>query len=309
MKVLLATSKPFAVQAVQQIQDIVETAGHTFVKLESYSDKSQLLGAVKDVDAVIIRSDLIDKEVMDVAPNLKIVVRAGAGYDNVDLEAATSRNICVMNTPGQNANAVAELVFGMMIYMQRNQFDGTVGREIKDRRLGLFAFGNVAKMVAKIARGFGMPVYAYSPTLTHDDLRKEGEYGVIAAYSKKELFQSCDFMSLHMPLLDDTRGCVNYELLSYMPEDGLLINTARKELLVEEDLIRIMEERPDFQYVTDVKPDRHEEFVAKFPLRYFSTPKKMGAQTTDANINAGLAAANQIVAFLDNGDDRFRVNE
>lgn len=308
MKVLLATSKPFAVQAVQKIQKIIESAGHTFTKLENYTDKAQLLEAVKDVDAVIIRSDLIDQEVMNAAHNLKIVVRAGAGYDNVDLDVATAHNICVMNTPGQNANAVAELVFGMIIYMQRNQFDGSVGREIKNRRLGLYAFGNVAKMVAKIARGFDMSVYAYSPTLTHDDLRKEGEYGVIAAYSNIELFQSSDIMSLHMPLLEETRDCVNYELLSYMPEDGLLINTARKELLVEEDLIRIMEERPQFQYATDVKPDRHEEFLAKFPKRYFSTPKKSGAQTTDANVNSGLAAAKQIVAFFNNGDECYRVN-
>lgn len=309
MKVLLATSKPFAVQAVQRIQKIIESAGHSFTKLENYTDKAQLLDAVRDVDAVIIRSDLIDREVMEAASNLKIVVRAGAGYDNVDLEAATAHNICVMNTPGQNANAVAELVFGMIIFMQRNRFDGSVGREIKDRKLGLYAFGNVAKMVAKIARGFDMPVYAYSPTLTHDDLRKEGEYGVIAAYSNIELFQSSDFISLHMPLLDETRDCVNYELLSYMPEDGMLINTARKELLVEEDLIRLMEERPLFQYATDVKPDRHEEFLAKFPNRYFATPKKSGAQTTDANINSGLAAAKQIVAFFNNGDECYRVNE
>lgn len=308
MKVLLATSKPFALEAVHEIQNIVEAAGHLFTKLENYCDKSELLEAVVDVDAVIIRSDIVDEEVLEAGLNLKIVIRAGAGYDNVDLEAATARNICVMNTPGQNANAVAELVFGMMLYMQRNQFDGTVGREIKDRRLGLYAFGNVAKMVAKIARGFGMPVYAYSPTLTHDDLRKEGEYGVIAAYSNKELFKNCEFMSLHMPLLEETRACVDYELLSYMPEDGLLINTARKELVKEDDLLRIMEERPKFQYVTDVKPDKHEEFMARFSKRYYATPKKSGAQTTDANINAGLAAANQIVSFFSTGDDRFRVN-
>jgi len=308
MKVLLATSKPFAVQAVQRIQKIIESAGHSFTKLENYTDKAQLLDAVKDVNAVIIRSDLIDQEVMEAAANLKIVVRAGAGYDNVDLKAATAHKVCVMNTPGQNANAVAELVFGMMIFMQRNQFDGSVGRELKNRRLGLYAFGNVAKMVAKISRGFDMPVYAYSPLLTHDDLRKEGEYGVIAAYSNIELFQSCDFISLHMPLLEETRDCVNYELLSYMPEDGTLINTARKELLVEEDLIRLMEERPNFKFATDIKPDRHEEFLAKFQKRYFATPKKSGAQTTDANINSGLAAAKQIVAYFDNGDECYRVN-
>lgn len=309
MKVLLATSKPFAAQAVQKIQNIIESAGHVFTKLENYTNKTELLDAVKEVNAVIIRSDIIDREVMDAAPNLKIVVRAGAGYDNVDLEAATDHNICVMNTPGQNANAVAELVFGLIIYMQRNQFDGSVGRELKGRRLGLYAFGNVAKMVAKIARGFELSVYAYSPSLTHEDLRKEGEYGVITAYSNIDLFQSSDILSLHMPLLNETRECVNYNLLSYMPENGLLINTARKELLVEEDLIRIMEERPKFQFATDVKPDRHEEFLTKFPKRYYSTPKKAGAQTTDANINSGLAAAKQTVAYFNNGDECYRVNK
>ncbi|MDD2513300.1 MAG: NAD(P)-dependent oxidoreductase [Proteiniphilum sp.] len=308
MKVLLATSKPFALQAVEEIKQIIESAGHRFEKLENYTDKSQLLGAVRDADALIIRSDLIDREVMEAAPDLKIVVRAGAGYDNVDLETATLREICVMNTPGQNANAVAELVFGMMIYMQRNQFDGSVGRELSHKRIGLYAFGHVAKMVAKIARGFSMTVNAYSPTLTHDDLRKEGEYGVITVYSNKELFENSDFVSLHMPLLEETRNCVNYDLLSLMPRDGVLINSARKELVVEEDLIRIMEERPCFQYITDIMPERHEEFLARFPKRYFSTPKKSGAQTSDANVNAGLAAASQIVAFFRDGDERFRVN-
>lgn len=308
MRVLLATSKPFALQAVKRIQEIVESAGHTLVILEKYTDKSKLLEAVKDVEAVIVRSDIVDGEVIFAAPNLKVIVRAGAGYDNVDLDAATQQGICVMNTPGQNANAVAELVFGMAIYMQRNQFDGSVGRELKDRRLGLYAFGNVAKMVARIARGFDMPVYAYSPTLTHDDLRKEGEYGVIAAYSNIELFENSDIVSLHMPLLDETCNCVNYSLLSHMPQDGLLINTARKELIVEDDLLRIMEERPLFQFVTDIKPDKHEEFLAKFPKRYFSTPRKSGAQTVEANLNAGLAAARQIVSFFKDGDDKFRVN-
>lgn len=308
MKVLLATSKPFAVEAVEGIEYIIESAGHELVKLENYDNRSQLLEAVKDADAVIVRSDIIDGGIMAAAPRLKLIVRAGAGYDNVDLDAASSANICVMNTPGQNANAVAELVLGMMLFMQRNQFDGTVGREIRHRRLGLYAFGHVAKGVARIARGFDMPVYAYSPTLTHDDLRKEGEYGVITAYTNEELFQNCDFVSLHMPLLEETRHCVNYSLLSLMPKDGLLINTARKELVLEADLIRIMEERPAFQYITDIQPDRHEEFLAKFGNRYFSTPRKMGAQTTDANKNAGIAAASQIVAFFKNGDDSFRVN-
>lgn len=308
MKVLLATGKPFASQAVQGIQSIIELAGHQFAKLEEYGDASQLHEAVKDADALIIRSDKIGKEAMEAAPNLKVIVRAGAGYDNVDLDAATGKGICVMNTPGQNANAVAELVLGLIIYSQRNQFDGSVGRELKGRRLGLYAFGNVAKNVARIARGFNMTVSAYSPILTHDDLRKEGEYGVFSLYSNTELFQQSDFISLHMPLLEETRNCVNYSLLSLMSPDGLLINTARKELLLEEDLIRIMEERPAFQFATDVKPDKHEEFLAKFPKRYFATPKKTGAQTEEANRDAGLAAANQIVAFFKNGDESFRVN-
>lgn len=308
MKVLLATSKPFAIEAVREIQEIVESAGHRFEKLESYTERSQLLEAVRDANALIVRSDIVDCELMEAAPHLKIVVRAGAGYDNVDLDAATGRQICVMNTPGQNANAVAELVFGMMIFMQRNQFNGEVGCEVSGKRLGLYAFGNVAKMVAKIARGFDMVVNAYSPTLTDDDLRKEGEYGVKSAYSNTELFANSDILSLHMPLLEDTRQCVNYALLSLLPLDGLLINTARKELLVEEDLLRIMEERPHFRYITDVKPDRHEEFLSRFPGRYFSTPKKMGAQTTEANVNAGLAAAVQIVSFFRDGNERFRVN-
>lgn len=308
MKVLLATSKPFAPEAVEGIQTIIESAGYELIKLEDYPHKAQLLEAVKDADALIVRSDIVDKEVIAAAPRLRLIVRAGAGYDNIDLSAASSASICVMNTPGQNANAVAELVLGMMIFMQRNQFDGTVGREIRNRRLGLYAFGHVAKGVARIARGFDMPVYAYSPTLTHDDLRKEGEYGVITAYTNVELFKNSDFISLHMPLLNDTRNVVNYSLLSLMSEDGMLINTARKELVLEEDLIRIMEERPAFQYATDIKPDRHDEFKEKFGKRYFATPRKSGAQTTDANRKAGIAAAKQIVAFFKKGDERFRVN-
>ncbi|MDD3788472.1 MAG: NAD(P)-dependent oxidoreductase [Petrimonas sp.] len=308
MKVLIVTEKPFAPQAVQEIENIIENAGHTFGKLEKYTDKSQLTDAVKDADAIIIRSDIIDKEVMDAAPKLKVIVRAGAGYDNVDLDAATQKDICVMNTPGQNANAVAELVFGMLLYVQRNHFDGTTGNELKNNRLGLYAFGNVAKMVARIARGFGMPIYAYSPILTHDDLRKEGEYGVISVYSAEELFENSDIISLHMPLLEETEKCVNYNLLSRMPNPAIVINSARKEVINEDDMMRIMEERPKFKYITDIKADRHDEFVAKFPDRYFTTPKKAGAQTSEANVNAGLAAARQVVAFLKSGDDRFRVN-
>lgn len=308
MKILVATEKPFATQAVLEIRKIIVDAGHAFVVLDKYTDKAQLLEAVKDVDGIIIRSDIIDEEVMAAAPNLKVVIRAGAGYDNVDLAAATKRGISVMNTPGQNANAVAELVFGLLLYVERNFFNGTTGHELKNSRLGLFAFGNVAKMVAKIARGFSMPVYAYSPILTHDDLRKEGEYGVISVYSAEELAQNSDILSLHMPLLEETRKCVNYNFLNRMPENGILVNTARKEIVNEEDLIRIMEERPQFKYIADVKPDKHDEFAAKFPTRYFVSPKKMGAQTAEANINAGLAAARQMVSFFKSGDERYRVN-
>lgn len=308
MKVLLVTEKPFSKQAVQEIHKIVTNAGHDFSVIEKYTEKAQLLEAVSDVDGIIIRSDIIDSEVMNAAPNLKIVIRAGAGYDNVDLKTATERGICVMNTPGQNANAVAELVFGLLLYMERNFFNGSTGHELKNRRLGLFAFGNVAKKVARIARGFNMPTYAYSPTLTHDDLRKEGEYGVISVYSPEELAQNSDIMSLHMPLLEDTRRSVDYNLLSRMPENGILINTARKEIINEEDLIRIMEERPNFKYITDVKPEKSEEFQAKFPMRYFAPPKKLGAQTEEANVNSGLSAARQMVAFFNSGDEKFRVN-
>lgn len=308
MKILLATSKPFALEAVERIQQIIESAGYELLKLEGYSDKAQLLNAVTDADALIIRSDVIDSEVIAAAPRLKLIVRAGAGYDNVDIDAATAADIRVMNTPGQNANGVAELVFGMMIYMQRNGFDATVGYELRNRRLGLYAFGHVAKEVARIARGFELSVYAYSPTLTHYDLRKEGEYGVITAYTNEELFSNSDIVSLHMPLLDETRHIVNYSLLSLLPENGMLVNTARKELILEGDLIRIMEERPDFRYVTDLRPDRHDEFAEKFGKRYFSTPQKSGSQTSDSNKNAGIAAANQVVAFFKNGDEYFKVN-
>ena len=308
MKVLLVTDKPFAKQAVAEIQSIVANAGHDFDKIEKYTDKSQLLEAVKDANAIIIRSDIIDKEIIDAAKNLKLIVRAGSGYDNVDLDAATAKDMVVMNTPGQNANAVAELIFGMLIYVQRSFFDGSTGFELKNKRLGLYAFGNVAKKVARIARGFNMPIYAYSPILTHDDLKKEGEYGVISVYSAEELFANSDVLSLHMPLLDETRQCVNRNLLSRMPENGILINSARKEVIHEDDLMKIMEERPEFKYVTDVQPTKHAEFLEKFPKRYFATPKKMGAQTFEANVNAGLAAARQIVAYFKNGDEYFRVN-
>ena len=309
MKVLLATEKPFAPKAVQGITKIVESAGHELLKLEKYADKSELLEAVKDANAIIIRSDIIDAEVIEAAPNLKIVVRAGSGYDNVDLETATKHNVCVMNTPGQNANAVAELVVGMMLYMYRNQFDGTAGKELIEKRIGLHAWGNVAKNVARVAEGLNMDIYAFSRTLAKDKENKVGEYGVKTAYTTEELYEDSDIISLHVPLNEHTRESINYNLLSKMSESGLLVNTARKEIIAEDDLIRIMEERPAFKFATDIKPDKHEEFLEKFPKRYFATPKKMGAQTAEANINAGMAAAQQIISFFKDGDETFKVNK
>ena len=263
---------------------------------------------MKTVDAIIIRSDKIDKEVIDAAKELKIVVRAGAGYDNVDLEVATANNVCVMNTPGQNSNAVAELVFGMLVSLARNGFDGTAGTELKGKKLGLHAFGYIGKIVAHIAQGFGMEVYAYSPSLSRNPERGE-EYGVIAVKNPDELYDKSDIVSLHMPANADTKGSINYELMSRLPDNGIVINTARKEVINEADMVKIMSERPKFKYATDIKPSNHEEMVEKFGKRYLAATKKCGAQTAEANMNAGLAAAEQIVNFLENGDDEFRVNK
>jgi len=305
MKIVVTTDKPFAPDATEKIQAILEKEGFVFEKLEKYTEKLQLLEAVKEATGIIIRSDIIDEEVMQHAPHLKIIVRAGAGYDNVDIAAASARNICVMNTPGQNANAVAELVFGLLLCQQRNHFDGSTGREIKGRRLGLFAFGYVAKKVAKIAAGFQMPLYSYSLIPRE---RNKSDFGVTQVDSATELFENSDIVSLHMPLIEQTRQLINYNLLAKLPNDGIVINTARKEVINEDDLMQIMEERPNFQYITDIKPDKHDEFTAKFPKTYFATPKKTGAQTEEANYNAGVAAAEQIVGFLKNGDEKFRVN-
>lgn len=258
-----------------------------------------------NVDAIIVRSDIIDKEVIAAAGNLKIVVRAGAGYDNIDLEAATEAKVCVMNTPGQNANAVAELVFGMLIYALRNFYNGTSGTELKGKKLGIHAYGNVGRNVARIARGFGMQLYAFdmycSDELIHND-------GVIPMSSKKALYEKCDIVSLHIPATPETKKSINKELLSLMPEGAVLVNTARKEVINEEEMVELMEARPDFKYLTDILPGNHEEMTRKFQGRYFSTPKKMGAQTAEANINAGIAAARQIVDFFQKGTQRFRVN-
>ncbi len=306
MKVLIATDKPFAAEAVTGIREVIEKAGFELALLEKYTEKKQLLDAVADVDAAIIRSDIFDKEVLDAAKNLKIVVRAGAGYDNIDLEAATANKICVMNTPGQNANAVAELVFGLAVYAIRCFFKGTSGTELLGKKLGIHAYGNVGRNVARIAKGFGMEVYAFDPFLSKEAIEKEG---VKAVGSAEELYTTCQYVSLHMPATDETANSINYALISKMPENALLLNTARKEVVDEASIVKVMEERKDFKYVTDVLPGNHAEMTEKFAGRYFSTPKKSGAQTEEANINAGIAAANQIVDFIKNGNERFRVNE
>lgn len=307
MKILIATEKPFAPAAVSQIRQIIETAGHEAILLENYTDKNDLLNAVQNANALIVRSDIVDKEVLDAAPELKIVVRAGAGYDNVDTVAAAEKGVCVMNTPGQNSNAVAELVFGMLIYLTRSGFDGASGTELRGKKLGLHAFGYISKIAAKIANGFGMEVFAYSPSLARDPKRGE-EFNVTPVTSPEELYEKCDIVSLHMPANADTKGSINYALLSRLPQNGIVINTARKEVVNEADMLRIMEERPKFKYATDIKPGNHDEMTEKFGKRYLASAKKCGAQTSEANVNAGLAAAHQIVAFFANGDETFRVN-
>ena len=305
-RILVATEKPFAVIAVKGIREVVEQAGDELVLLEKYTEKSQLLDAVKDVDAVIIRSDKVDAEVLDAAKQLKIVVRAGAGYDNVDLDAATAHGVCVMNTPGQNSNAVAELAFGMMVMAVRNFYNGTSGSELKGKKLGIHAFGNVGRNVARIAKGFGMEIYAYDAFCPKEAMEKES---VIAVDSAEALYETCNIVSLHIPATAETKNSIGAALVGKMPKGGLLVNTARKEVINEPELIRLMEERPDLKYVTDIMPVANEEFAAKFAGRYFSTPKKMGAQTAEANINAGIAAAKQIEGFLKEGCEKFRVNK
>lgn len=304
-KVLVATEKPFAKVAVDGIKRIIEEAGLEFALLEKYTDKKQLLDAVKDANAIIIRSDQIDAEVLDAAKELKIVVRAGAGYDNVDLAAATAHNVCVMNTPGQNSNAVAELVMGMLVFMYRNLFNGASGSELMGKKLGILAYGNVGRNVARIAKGFGTEIYAYDQFVSAADIEKEG---VKAVASRDALFETCDIVSLHIPKTPETVKSINAELLSKMPKGACLINTARQEVIDEEGICKFMAERTDFKYATDIKPTNDAE-MAKFEGRYFTTPKKMGAQTAEANINAGLAAARQIVDFIKNGNEKFRVNK
>ena len=305
MNILIATEKPFAPAAVEGIRAIVESSGHTLRLLEKYPDKATLLSAVADVDALIIRSDLVDAAVLDAAPHLRIVVRAGAGVDNVDLDAATERDIVVMNTPGQNANAVAELVFGLLVRHVRHNYDGTAGTELRGKRIGLLAYGNVARCVARIARGFEMEVSAYDFFNRVERIEEDGTY---AAHNLYDLVQQCDIVSLHTPATPRTREFVNREMVELMRPGGILINTARKEIIHEDELLQLLTERTDLSYLTDIRPDRHEDFVAALGNRYYATPKKLGAQTAEANANAGLAAARQIVGFFATGDTTFRVN-
>ena len=305
MKVLVATEKPFASEAVKGIKEEIEKAGNELVLLEKYTDKSELLAAVKDVDAMIIRSDKVDAEVLDAAKSLKIVVRAGAGYDNIDLEAATAHQVVAENTPGQNSNAVAELVFGLLVFAVRNFYNGKAGTELKGKKLGILAFGNVGRNVARIAAGFGMEVYAYDAYCTKEVIESAG---VKAVNNQEELFEKCDVVSLHIPATPETVNSINYALVSKMPKNGVLVNTARKEVINEEELLKLMEERADLKFVTDIKPDKSDEF-ASFEGRYFTTPKKMGAQTAEANTNAGIAAAKQINAYFATGDTKYKVNK
>ena len=306
MKILVATEKPFAPVAVDGIRKEVEAAGMELALLEKYTEKAQLLDAVATADALIIRSDKVDAEVLAAAPNLKIVVRAGAGYDNVDLAAATAAGVCVMNTPGQNSNAVAELVFGLLVYAVRNFYNGTSGTELKGKKLGIHAYGNVGRNVARIARGFGMDIYAYDAYTPAEAIERDG---VKAVGSVEELYATADVVSVHIPATAETRQSINEALLARLPKGAVVVNTARKEVIDEPGLVRFLEARPDVKYVTDIRPDNHEEMTEKFAARYFATPKKMGAQTAEANINAGIAAARQIVGYLLRGDDTFRVNK
>ena len=306
MKVLIATDKPFAKIAVDGIRQEIEAAGFELALLEKYTVKQQLLDAVVDADAIIIRSDIIDAEVIAAAKQLKIVVRAGAGYDNVDLAAATKAGICVMNTPGQNANAVAELVFGLLVFAVRNFYNGTSGTELKGKKLGIHAYGNVGRNVARIAKGFGMELFAFDAFCPAEVIEKDG---VKALSSAEELYSVSDIVSLHIPATVETKQSINAALLGRMPKGGILVNTARKEVVHETEILEFMESHTDFKYVTDILPANDAVMKEKVGSRYFSTPKKMGAQTSEANINAGIAAAKQIVGFIKNGIETFKVNK
>ncbi len=305
MKVLVATDKPFAKAAVDGIRNIVEGAGHELALLEKYTDVNDFYVAVKDADALIVRSDKVTKEVVDAAQNLKIVVRAGAGYDNLDLAACTAKNIVAMNTPGQNSNAVAELALGMMVFMARNQFTPGTGGELLGKKLGIHAYGNVGRLVAKIAKGFGMEVYAFDRFVSVEKMVSDG---VKVCSSVEELYTTCQYISLHIPANNETKKSIGYDLLSKMPKGGCLVNTARKEVIHEEEIVKVLEERTDLKYITDIAADNQAELNEKFGNRVFASPKKMGAETAEANINAGLASANQIIKFFQTGDTTFKVN-
>jgi D-3-phosphoglycerate dehydrogenase len=304
-KVLVATEKPFASEAIKGIREVFDQAGYELVLLEKYSDPNNLIKAVADVDGLIIRSDKATKEVIEAGKLLKIIVRAGAGYDNIDLGAATASNVVAMNTPGQNSNAVAELALGMMVYLARNQFNGTSGSELRGKKLGIHAFGHVGQLVAEVAKGFGMELYAFDPFIADQKIE---DFGVAAIHSQEELYSKCQYVSLHIPANEQTKKSIGFELLSTMPKGATLVNTARKEVIDEAGLLRVFAERSDFKYISDIAPDCKDEIAAKYEGRYFFTPKKMGAQTAEANINAGIAAAKQIVNFIEKGDTTFKVN-
>ncbi len=305
MKVLVATSKPFAPLAINNIKEIIEAASYELSLLENYTDKEELLSAVKDIDALIVRSDKVDADVFNAAKQLKIVVRAGAGYDNIDLTAASNHGVVAMNTPGQNANAVAELVMGLLVYAVRNFYNGTSGSELKGKKLGLLAFGNVGRNVAHIAKGFGMDIYAYDAFCPAETIKKDG---VTPVLSREELFETCDIVSLHIPATPETVKSINADLVGKLKKGGILVNTARKEVIDEESLLKLLTERDDLKYVTDIMPNNHDAFL-QLQNRYFSTPKKMGAQTKEANINAGVAAAKQIVGYFKEGITKFQLNK
>ncbi len=305
MKILVFTEKPFAPAAVKAIADVINASGNEMMLVEK-GTRADLLEAVKTAEGLIVRSDIIDAEVMNAAPELKVIVRAGAGYDNIDLQAATNHGICVMNTPGQNSNAVAELVFGMMVMMCRNQYNGTSGSELKGKSLGIYAFGQVGRNVARIAKGFGMKVQALDVFVSDEAMEAEG---VTPVHDVNELFSQNDFVSLHIPATPQTKNSIGYDLVTKMPKNGVLVNTARKEVIDEDGLMKALEERTDIRYVSDIKPAAAEEFEKRFGARVFFTPKKMGAQTAEANFNAGVAAAEQSIAYLKDGWNKFQVNK
>lgn len=306
MKILVATEKPFASKAVEGIKAEIEGAGNQLILLEKYTEKAQLLEAVGNIDALIVRSDKVTPEVLDAAKELKIVVRAGAGYDNIDTAYAKEKGVVVENTPGQNSNAVAELVFGLLVYAVRNFYNGKSGSELKGKKLGILAFGNVGRNVARIAKGFGMEIYAYDAFCPKEAIEAAGVHAVA---NQEELFTTCDVVSLHIPATPETKQSINAALVGKMKKNAILVNTARKEVINEEELLALMQERTDLKFVTDIKPDMDAEFAEKLEGRYFSTPKKMGAQTAEANINAGIAAAKQINAFFKDGCTKFQVNK